>query len=110
MVDADDQLIALRSAEKLEFQDLTNLEVQKKVSQSSFIRINDLLNIFRLNAEQLELDYQLLTAGRKSQGIDSTNTIIGDRVFLEEGADDFLAKPFELQQFEDTIQKYLGQS
>ena len=34
----------------------------------------------------MELDFELLTAGRESSPVDPTNTVIGDRIFLEEGA------------------------
>lgn len=42
--------------------------------------------IFSINAEELERDYVFLTDGRTSEPISSTNTVIGDRVFLEPGA------------------------
>ncbi|MEY2963282.1 MAG: hypothetical protein RL754_543 [Bacteroidota bacterium] len=38
------------------------------------------------NASELENDFVLLTEGRTSAPIDATNTVIGDRIFLEEGA------------------------
>lgn len=43
-------------------------------------------DIWTKNAKELEADYQLLTAGRESAPIHSSNTLIGNRVFLEEGA------------------------
>ena len=43
-------------------------------------------DIWTKNASEMELDFELLTAGRKSAPVDSTNTVIGDRIFLEEGA------------------------
>lgn len=49
-------------------------------------RIQHLWDIFSLNARALEDDFELLTKGRKSAEIDSSNTIIGDRFFAEEGA------------------------
>ncbi|NVK05100.1 MAG: GlmU family protein [Flavobacteriia bacterium] len=48
--------------------------------------INKPWDIFSKNGDQLERDYNLLTEGRTSQPISDTNTIIGDRIFLEEGA------------------------
>ena len=42
--------------------------------------------IFAWNGRELEADYDLLTAGRSSQPISSTNTVLGDRIFLEPGA------------------------
>lgn len=43
-------------------------------------------DIFRKNAEELRKDFKLLTAGRTSASISSTNTIIGNDFFAEEGA------------------------
>ena len=43
-------------------------------------------DLWTQNAAELELDFALLTAGRTSAPVDSTCTVIGDRIFLEEGA------------------------
>lgn len=43
-------------------------------------------NIWSKNASELNLDFDLLTKDRFSAPIDATNTVIGDKVFLEEGA------------------------
>lgn len=43
--------------------------------------------IFSLNAQELELDFDLITKGRTSAALSETNTLIGDRIFLEEGAE-----------------------
>jgi UDP-N-acetylglucosamine diphosphorylase/glucosamine-1-phosphate N-acetyltransferase len=53
---------------------------------SETLRINNLWDIFSLNAKAIDLDFDLLTKGRKSADIDKSNTIIGDRFFAEEGA------------------------
>jgi UDP-N-acetylglucosamine diphosphorylase/glucosamine-1-phosphate N-acetyltransferase len=42
--------------------------------------------LFANNANELERDYELLTAGRQSAPLSSTNTLIGNRIFLEKGA------------------------
>ena len=42
--------------------------------------------LWKANAFELELDFDLLTAGRTSAPIDPTNTLLGDRIFLEPGA------------------------
>ena len=44
-------------------------------------------DIFLKNGEELVADYQLLTAGRKSQAISATNTVIGSDIFVEEGVE-----------------------
>lgn len=43
-------------------------------------------DIFSKNGSELERDFNFLTEGRTSAPISSTNTVIGNRVFLEEGA------------------------
>jgi UDP-N-acetylglucosamine diphosphorylase/glucosamine-1-phosphate N-acetyltransferase len=42
--------------------------------------------IFQHNAKELERDFDLLTAGRNSASLSNTNTIIGDKIFVEAGA------------------------
>lgn len=45
-------------------------------------------DLFQRNADVLRLDFELITAGRTSQALSSTNTTLGDEslIFLEEGA------------------------
>ena len=43
-------------------------------------------DLFSLNAEAIEADFDLLTRGRSSATLSSTNTLIGDRIFAEPGA------------------------
>lgn len=44
-------------------------------------------DLFRLNGAEMEADFERLTKGRESQPLSSTNTLIGDRIFIEEGAE-----------------------
>jgi UDP-N-acetylglucosamine diphosphorylase/glucosamine-1-phosphate N-acetyltransferase len=50
------------------------------------IELKSITDIFSKNDLALEQDFKLITKGRKSAPISSTNTIIGDNVFIEEGA------------------------
>ena len=43
-------------------------------------------DIFLKNGDQLEVDFPLLTVGKSSLDIDQSNTLIGDSIFVEEGA------------------------
>lgn len=43
-------------------------------------------DIFKNNDAELRKDFSLLTAGRTSQKLSSTNTFLGDNIFVEEGA------------------------
>jgi UDP-N-acetylglucosamine diphosphorylase/glucosamine-1-phosphate N-acetyltransferase len=42
-------------------------------------------HIFMLNGQAMEEDFDMLTKGRVSAKLSATNTIIGDRIFVEEG-------------------------
>lgn len=58
-----------------------------ELEDTEFEKINHIWDLFRLNKSAIINDFQLLTDGRASQSISSTNTIIGDgNIFLEEGA------------------------
>ena len=43
--------------------------------------------IFSLNGAELEYDFEEITKGRTSQKLSSTNTILGNRIFVEEGVE-----------------------
>lgn len=50
------------------------------------LQIKHLWDIFSLNGEALEIDFNLLTKDRKSAKASITNTILGNKVFIEKGA------------------------
>lgn len=78
----DDCLLAFRSGNFNE-----SLNCEKIYSQTSFTQLKNLWDIFSKNDIELEVDFKLITQGRQSQKLNSTNTIIGtDNVFVEEGA------------------------
>lgn len=51
-----------------------------------FIRILYPNDIFTHNGIELKKDFKLLTNGRTSSNLSSTNTFLGDNIFVEEGA------------------------
>ena len=55
-------------------------------SNSSFNSLNNLCEIFSKNAREINNDFDILVKGKKSAYINSTNTIIGDNIFIAEGA------------------------
>ena len=60
--------------------------IQKQAS-SGFLRINRPWHLFYYNGQELISDYELVTAGRISAPISSTNNLLRpDRIFAEEGA------------------------
>ncbi|HWV70474.1 MAG TPA: putative sugar nucleotidyl transferase [Pseudosphingobacterium sp.] len=65
----------------------SNFEDYKSVDYTrSITYINYPEDIFRINGYELRKDFDLLTEGRVSGTLSSTNTIIGDHIFVEEGA------------------------
>jgi UDP-N-acetylglucosamine diphosphorylase/glucosamine-1-phosphate N-acetyltransferase len=49
-------------------------------------RLSNLTDIVRLNASEIAHDFRLITAGRRSSPISSTNKLTGTDIFLEPGA------------------------
>ena len=50
------------------------------------IALTSVTDLFSKNDAAINQDFDLLTAGRKSAPLCTTNTLIGDNIFLEEGA------------------------
>ncbi len=53
---------------------------------ADLIQVKSLADIFSLNDFALRSDYKLLTSGRTSAKINDSNTVLGNEVFVEEGA------------------------
>ena len=85
----DGILIAvLLSEDKLESFDASLPEYSEKVIfEGDLVRIEKAYDIFQLNDKALRNDFELLTAGRKSQPVSKTVNVFGEEnIFLEEGA------------------------
>ncbi len=54
--------------------------------KGELIKVNNLADIFLLNDKELRHDFDELTKERKSQKLSDTNRVIGDNIFVEEGA------------------------
>jgi len=55
-------------------------------SNANFITIENICDIFIYNDIEIKNDFKILTKNRKSAIVDNNNTIIGDNVFVENGA------------------------
>lgn len=70
--------------------DLFDIDVQDKLKSieysGSFIRVVVPEDIFKFNDIELKKDFALLTKGRTSAKLSTTNTFIGDNFFAEDGA------------------------
>ncbi|MCB0571852.1 MAG: glucose-1-phosphate thymidylyltransferase, partial [Phaeodactylibacter sp.] len=55
---------------------------------TDYLKLDNLWDIYGLNARAIEADFELLTRGRKSEPLSGTNRVVGppERIFLEEGA------------------------
>ncbi len=86
LVSGDTMIASYVSEDELngiEDNEATQLEI---VAKMPFNRLNATHDIFTLNDEELRLDYELLTSGRKSAPLSNTNVVIGNQIFVEEGA------------------------
>ncbi|MEC3880983.1 putative sugar nucleotidyl transferase [Parapedobacter sp. 10938] len=83
-----DEVVALRTAaEALQYGELPNPADYAPIHHHHpVVVINHPEDIFLKNGEQIELDFDLLTTGRKSAILSESNRFIGDRFFAEEGA------------------------
>ncbi len=82
----DGSLIAFRSSKKLDLKSFEAINCNSIDFSSSVSSIENVWDIFSKNGEEIEKDFDLITKGRKTQELDDTNTHIGNRLFIEEGA------------------------
>ena len=55
---------------------------------TNYVSVENVWDIFSKNGEAIKADFELITRGRTSQPLSTSNTVIGDakQIFLEEGA------------------------
>jgi UDP-N-acetylglucosamine diphosphorylase/glucosamine-1-phosphate N-acetyltransferase len=82
---AADIVIAYHASSVANYQEaLSGLE--RVAYLSSFVKIDYPEHIFGLNEIELQKDFTLLTKGKTSARLSGTNTILGENIFVEEGA------------------------
>ncbi|WP_171017666.1 putative sugar nucleotidyl transferase [Sphingobacterium daejeonense] len=82
----DNSWVAIRSTEgKIDYQNL-HLRYNPIKTSCNIQYLNFLEDIFLQNKSQLLFDYNLLTAGRNTASISSSNAVYGSWIFVEEGA------------------------
>ncbi len=79
----DELLIACRASQ---FPEDLEQDIAASEYAGSMVYLEGPHSLFSYNASELDLDFDLITAGRTSAPISDTNTILGDRFFAEEGA------------------------
>jgi len=86
---SEDAIIALHINEK-ELDDSGDVDISgidEIMTKNEFLKINDTWDIFSKNGMAIQSDFELITKGRKSQKLSSTNRVIGEEnIFIEEGA------------------------
>lgn len=85
LVDKNGHILALKSKNHLRTYEAIKQEA-KEVTECDFDTLENTWDIFQKNGIELKKDFNLLTQGRKSSKPSSTNTLIGDAIFMEEGA------------------------
>ena len=78
------EILVLKSKEKFKAGDI-NCTSQLK-ADFSYILLRNVWEIFGGNAENIQRDFQQLTKGKTSQKLSKSNILIGDNIFIEEGA------------------------
>ncbi len=80
-------LIAARVSDVVTFSE-ENISAKKiETSAENILKITHPYDIFSKNAQAIEEDFELLTKGKKSQPISSTNQFLNpENIFIEEGA------------------------
>ncbi|MDG1246272.1 MAG: putative sugar nucleotidyl transferase, partial [Polaribacter sp.] len=76
----DGEIIAARSA-VFDLQKMNRID-----SHVTFNAVENLWDIFSDNYREIESDFLLLTKRRKSQALNETNILVGDKIFIEKGA------------------------
>ncbi|MGQ0827148.1 MAG: GlmU family protein [Bacteroidota bacterium] len=80
-------LLAINTGNSKEFNAKTDDNVTQLQSHAQVLRVENPWDIFSKNGEAIISDFQLITAGRKSLVLSSTNKVIGaENIFIEEGA------------------------
>jgi UDP-N-acetylglucosamine diphosphorylase/glucosamine-1-phosphate N-acetyltransferase len=81
-----EKVLAFRSNQKVELGTFDMHNFHQVNYNSELLGINNVWDIFSLNDKAIQLDFDRLTKGRTSQPLGDTNTLIGDELFIEDGA------------------------
>ncbi|MFH2141141.1 MAG: GlmU family protein [Bacteroidota bacterium] len=68
----------------IDFSDINQFNIIEH--KSDILKINELWDIFSLNAVAIDRDFKFLTNGRVSEKPGRTNQVLGDNFFIEKGA------------------------
>ena len=80
------EIIAFRSAKSYTNIVESKEDITFKYIQNQYSGLSHVTDVFSLNAQEIKIDFNLISNQRKSQKLSTTNTLIGDDIFIEEGA------------------------
>jgi UDP-N-acetylglucosamine diphosphorylase/glucosamine-1-phosphate N-acetyltransferase len=83
----EDILIAYRNDDQARLPQEQVQRLEKISYNGDFLKLVYPEDIFKYNHQELLKDFHLLTAGRTSAQLSSTNTFIGDQIFVESGGE-----------------------
>ncbi|GAA4791612.1 GlmU family protein [Olivibacter ginsenosidimutans] len=87
LLDMERCIAARTSLEELKMLISTDFAGYKSITYiNQYIKISYPEDIFSQNGVELRKDFELLTKGRTSASLDSTVTVLGEELFVEEGA------------------------
>ena len=82
---AADIVIAYHASSVINYHEALN-NLERVAYLSSYVKIDFPEQIFGFNDIELQKDFRLLTKGKTSARLSGTNTVLGDHIFVEEGA------------------------
>ncbi|MCG8699792.1 MAG: GlmU family protein [Bacteroidales bacterium] len=83
----DDKVIACRAESFDPLKPLSNIE-ESIFYEDEFRNLNEVWDIYSMNGDELESDFEIITKGRTSQPISETNNVLApENIFIEEGAE-----------------------
>jgi len=81
--DGEELVVARSTTEEFNMAEFHIKDYNKSFIQ---LKLDTVTDLFSKNEQAIQDDFDLLTKGRSSQALSSTNMVIGDNIFVEEGA------------------------
>tara|TARA_R110001592_G_scaffold2930_4_gene16450 strand:- start:2446 stop:3630 length:1185 start_codon:yes stop_codon:yes gene_type:complete len=81
----DDKTLIAAKCSKEEFEN-ENFHIKDYNQSFVQLKVEKITDLFAKNEQAINDDFKLLTKGRQSQSISTTNILIGEQIFVEEGA------------------------
>jgi UDP-N-acetylglucosamine diphosphorylase/glucosamine-1-phosphate N-acetyltransferase len=88
LLDEKEQMLAivLSSSELENYDGEIPANFEKIIFKHDVLMVTRPWHLFQLNDKAIKSDFELITKGRVSQPLSNTNTLLGENIFIEEGA------------------------